>query len=333
MKERIYHIRDTLHQFFIKDTLTYREQLEVILKALPSELDNTKQDDDFGDFIYAPYGEYVAQYGCNKDDFDLSMNAIYEISKRFSCEFPIRNFILLDAKRTITILEKWSKDSNYHIRRLCSEGTRAKLPWAKKINIHYKDTENILDYLYNDTTEYVRRSVANHLHDISKIDKEYVFGKIKFWQNQQIGDIENMNYLIQHSLRTLIKNGDEVAMSFIGVSKKIKIQFIKFHLLKTKIKLNEYLDFEIEIQNQENKNIKTQVNYLIYFSGKDNKLSERKKVYKVKDLVLKPNEKIQFTKSHLFKANMSTIKLYWGEYKIMLQVNGNIIAENTFFIE
>ena len=88
LKERIYHIRDMLYKYLPSD---YKKAVTILLQALPPELDPRKSDDDFGDFIYAPYSEYVTAYGCCDEHLDFSLQALREITKRFSVEFAIRD--------------------------------------------------------------------------------------------------------------------------------------------------------------------------------------------------------------------------------------------------
>ena len=49
-----------------------------------------------------------------------------------------------------------------------------------------------------------------------------------------------------------------------------------------------------------------------------------------KKIELKKDTSITLQKKHLFKSNMSTRKLYEGEHKVELQINGLIYKENTF---
>jgi len=143
LKERIYHIRDTLHIYLPQE---YTVAVNILLEALPDELDNSKSDDDFGDFIYAPYSEYVCRYGCNNTHITFSLSALKEITKRFSVEFAIRDFINLFPKETFEMLEECSRSKNYHQRRLASEGLRPKLPWAKKLEIDYRYIDPSKEY-------------------------------------------------------------------------------------------------------------------------------------------------------------------------------------------
>ena len=130
LKERIYHIRDMLAKYLPQD---YKKATTILLNALPVKLDESKKDDDFGDFIYAPYSAFIAAYGCKREYLHFSLKALREITKRFSVEFDIRDFINAFPKETLAMLKVCSVSKNYHERRLASEGLRPKLPWAKKL--------------------------------------------------------------------------------------------------------------------------------------------------------------------------------------------------------
>ena len=103
LKERIYHIREMFKKYL---PLDYIKATNILLKALPPELDNTKNDDDFGDFIYAPYSDFVVTYGCSEEYLDFSLNALRDMTKRFSVEYSIREFINLFPIKTLAILEQ-----------------------------------------------------------------------------------------------------------------------------------------------------------------------------------------------------------------------------------
>lgn len=72
---------------------------------------------------------------------------------------------------TLARLRTWTGDPNPHVRRLVSEGTRPRLPWAPRLRRFQDDPApviELLEILKDDAEEYVRRSVANNLNDISK---------------------------------------------------------------------------------------------------------------------------------------------------------------------
>ncbi len=90
LKERIAWIAECLARHLPGD---YRPAVGVILRSLPAPSDPARSDGDFGDFIYAPYAEYVAQRGCTSDDLNFSLAALRGLTMRFSAEDAIRTFI------------------------------------------------------------------------------------------------------------------------------------------------------------------------------------------------------------------------------------------------
>ena len=325
LKARITWIAACLKKYLPGD---YHEAIRVILRALPPPNNPELSDDDFGDFIYAPYGEFIARYGCTKENLSLSLDALYELTMRFSAEDAIRYFINAFPAETIKKLLVWSKDSHYHVRRLSSEGTRPKLPWSQKINIPATAPMPILDNLFSDPTRYVVRSVANHINDISKVDPDLVIGKLVEWKRSGKQTAKEMDYIIRHSLRTLIKSGNPKAMKLLGVSHKVDVKLSNFKL-PAKVKMNTALEFSFTIQSQEKASII--VDYILFFQNKSGKLNN-KKVFKLKKLSLTKGESINLSKRHMLREQMTTRKLFRGKHEIEVQINGKSFGKKSFVI-
>lgn len=185
----------------------YAVAIGILLRSLPKPCSPHEVDDDFGDFIYAPYGYFVSTYGCNEEYLSISLDALHDLTKRFSVEGPIRVFLNTFPRETLACMNDWVTDEHYHVRRLVSEGTRPLLPWAQRINIEYTQGIPLLDVLYYDPTRFVTRSVANHLNDISKKDPDLVVFILKRWKKESKQNPKEMNYIIKHALRTAIKDG------------------------------------------------------------------------------------------------------------------------------
>ena len=325
LKERIYHICEMLKKYLPSD---YVEASTILLKALPSELDPHKNDDDFGDFIYAPYSEYVLRYGCCEEHLDFSLKALREMTKRFSVEFVIRDFINLYPNETLDMLEACALSDHYHERRLASEGLRPKLPWAKKLTLDYKEAMKPLDLLYYDNTRYVTRSVANHLNDISKLDASLVVTTLKSWQESKKQTAKEMDFIVKHALRTLVKKGNEKALALLGYSANPNVE-VKVKLLTKDVSVGEALAFDVEIEAKED--VKLLLDYIVHFRTKSGSLSP--KVYKLKQLSLKKGDVLSIEKKHQFKENMSTRTLYGGKYTLTLQLNGHKTQKVTFILD
>ena len=221
LTERSKHIADIMRKYLPQ---TYEEAVEIILKSLTPPLSET-EDNGLASMFYMPHCNYIAKYGVdpvyNKgvDPFDVSMKAQYELTKRFTCEFSIRSFILSDEDRTMKILYQWMKDEDPHVRRLTSEGTRPRLPWSKKIDSFVKDPTpslSILEELKNDPILYVRRSVANHVGDIAKDNIELALNLCENW----LGEADKeLKWVIRHALRNPVKKGNEKAIELRKAAK------------------------------------------------------------------------------------------------------------------
>ncbi|HIP52169.1 MAG TPA: DNA alkylation repair protein [Campylobacterales bacterium] len=323
LKERIAHIRDKFRKYLPSD---YVEATNILLKALPSELDPKKIDDDFGEFIYAPYGDFVVTFGCSEEHLDFSLQALREMTKRFTVEYAIRDFINEFPEQSFEMLEACSLSENYHERRLASEGCRPKLPWGKKLNTEYAKPISILDNLFMDKTRFVTRSVANHLNDIAKVDAALVLKILTRWKASKKQDEKEMDFIVSHSLRTLVKDGNVEALEMLGYGSNPMIEVQNFKIESLEVKVGEALEFSFEIDAQKDEAL--MVDYVLYFQTKVGKLTP--KVHKIKKLNVTKGQLLSISKKHLFKANMTTRKLYAGEHKVVLQINGNAYDEVVF---
>lgn len=130
-----------------------------------------------------PIGRYIERYGveCHK----TAIRCIYELTKRFTGEFAIRPILAKYPKTTISIILKWSMDTNVHVRRLASESMRIHLPWAKKSTVcldYFDQYSQILTNLKNDPSKFVQKSVGNNLNDLYKQYPEHADKIIAGWQ-------------------------------------------------------------------------------------------------------------------------------------------------------
>lgn len=323
LKQRISHITDCLYTYLPQD---YKSAVKVILKALPPVLDENKEDGDYGDFIHAPYGEFIAKYGCTKEFLLFSLHALKEITKRFSVEFAIRPFLNNFQSETIAEILKWTQDKNYHVRRLCSEGTRPNLPWAEKVEISKISAFTILHILHADNTRYVTRSVANHLNDLTKKDPTLVLKYLKHWQKVGKQSREELDFINKQALRTLVKDGNKEALKFLGFGKNEGLSISNLRYGK-KVNLDDSLIFSFDVFSKSSCAII--VDYILYAQNKLGKMAA-KKVFKLKVSDINPNLLVQIQKKHSFKTGMTTRRYYKGKHRIELQVNGVVMEGFDF---
>jgi len=326
LKERIVWITHNLDHYIPE---SYQNTVKILLASLPDELDSEQTDDDFGEFINAPCAHYVATKGLeyeNRKYLAFSLQALREITKRFSAEDAIRYFINAHPDETFTFLETCMRDKNYHVRRLASEGTRASLPWCQNITTDYKRPMKILDTLHADKTRYVTRSVANHMNDLSKIDPMFVIQTLKRWKKEHKQKTEELDFIAKHSLRTLVKQGNKEALKLLGY-KKPAISIESFNPGNKKINIGDNYDFSFTVCSEAKKSQLLLINYIMYFLKKDG--SSSTKTFKITRSELESDKCLEFNKIHRMKS-MSTKTLYPGEHKIELQINGEKYKTATF---
>ncbi|PWL38797.1 3-methyladenine DNA glycosylase [Flagellimonas aquimarina] len=209
LKDRVECIADTLKSHLSKD---YPVAISQLIKILGPE--NEKETGMFKEYYWVmPIAKYVEKYGL--EHFDISMNAIQEITKRNTGEYTIRPYLERYSERTLKVMKTWSKDKNKHVRRLSSEGVRPRLPWASKLDIFIKDPSPILpilESLKDDASKYVQTSVANCINDILKDNPEIAKKLIARWARNAT---KERKWIIKHALRNLIKTKDLWALKMV----------------------------------------------------------------------------------------------------------------------
>jgi 3-methyladenine DNA glycosylase AlkC len=323
LKERISWVRLCLKKQLPQD---YREAVSLLIESLPEPCDPNLSDNDFGDFIYAPYADFVAQYGCTIENLIFSLGALKEMTTRFSAEDAIRYFINAFPEETMKALLKWSKDAHYHVRRLSSEGSRPKLPWAQKIYIPIEESLPILDNLFYDPTRFVTRSVANHINDISKIDSELAISTLTKWKKSGIQNPKETDFIIRHSLRTLVKQGNPKAIELLGIDPNPTVAILDFKISE-KVDMDAHMDFSFSFKTEEDTTIIA--DYILHFQNRSGQMNS-KKVFKLKTFDVRKGNLITLSKKHFLKQFMTTRTLYPGRHEIELQINGKVLAKKSF---
>jgi 3-methyladenine DNA glycosylase AlkC len=323
LKERITHIAVKLEDYLEAD---FRISAKQIVAALPERLDPSRTDDDFGDFIFAPLGEFVVRNGLHDKHVSLSLKTLKEITQRFSMEYAIRAFINAHPDKTLAELTKWSKDKNYHVRRLVSEGTRPGLPWASRLSLDPTVPIGLLDTLHTDPTRYVTRSVANHLNDISKSQPELVLEALSRWQTAGKQVEAELQWMARHALRTLVKQGHVDALEFLGFATQSKIEVTGMKLTPPRLYPGEAFEVCLTLKAKRAENLV--IDYEIDFAKAGGKRS--RKIHKLKQIKLEPGESVTVRKRHPLRANATTFTLYPGTHFVTVQINGRPLEKLSF---
>jgi 3-methyladenine DNA glycosylase AlkC len=314
---------DCLEPYLSADFPAMADQVQA---AMPAPLDPASRDNDFGRFIHAVPGVLAVRHGL-EDHRERALDLIHAATQRFSMEFYIRAFLNRWPEETLARLKLWARDDNYHVRRLVSEGTRPKLPWARKIGLTSAQTFPLLDTLHGDPTRFVTRSVANHLNDIAKSDPDAVLSRLAAWANEGRQSDGELDWMRRHALRTLIKDGHPDAMAMLGYDGDAPVK-VCLDIEKSEVPLGAALEFSVTLKTV--RMTPVLVDYRIRFARPGGKTSE--KVFKLKMTQVKPGVPLVLEKVHKLKANATTFELHRGTHALTVQVNGKDRADATFEI-
>ena len=313
LKERIHAIVEALGANL---TGSYLQQLATLRKVV-------RHFSGLGGLVFP---HFVEVYG--RDHWEPSVNALRFFTSYSSSEFAVRPFIEINPLQMLTTMLQWTKDDNPHVRRLASEGCRPRLPWSFKLRSLVADPAPILpilENLNNDTSVYVRKSVANNLNDISKDHPQLAIKIATKW----ISKNPNTDWIVKHGLRTLLKKGNPEALALFNLGDSSKVTVSDLSFTKTRYKIGSKIEFSFGLVNQHRQPQKIRIEYAIHYLKKNN--SHTKKIFKITERYFEPG-KHRISRGHSIKQ-MTTRKHYPGEHRVEIVINGVTKAHKTFAIK
>lgn len=314
LKQRMRHITNCLHRFL---PFPYARQMEIL----------TPIAKHFTGFIAVLFPDFVEVYGL--DEPDISIPALEQFTQYSTSEFAVRPFIIKYEKRMVKQHLQWAKSKNHHVRRLASEGIRPRLPWAMALPAFKKDPAAILpilELLKADESEYVRRSVANCLNDISKDHPDVVLKIVNNWK----GMSPETDWIVKHASRGLLKQGHTEALSTFGLNHKVKVDVTRLSISKKKLPIGDKFDYSFSVTLTEKKTHNLRLEYKIYYQKANGK--QNPKVFQIGTYPMKPSQTLAISRSHAF-ADLTTRKHHKGDHRIVVVVNGKETAELPFTLQ
>jgi len=274
--------------------------------------------------IFLP--DFVGQHG--HGHFEVSMAALKFFTPFSSAEFAIREFLRRDLPRTLAVMEQWSHDGNEHVRRLASEGSRPRLPWSFRLDALIADpapTAPILENLRADPSLYVRKSVANHLNDISKDHPEWMLARLKSWDLAH----PHTQWIAKRAARTLIKAGHQPALQLFDFGGRPAVKLTGFRLAPTNPKLGQRLEFSFTLASTSRRTQRLAVDYRIHYVKASGRTAP--KAFKLRELTLAAGAKVVVAKTQRLQ-DFTTRKHYAGRHRVEVQVNGRVLAAGEFVL-
>lgn len=327
LKARAMHVADALEATLPGDFALAAGVLEGAL-APPREGDDMAspalEDDGLRGWILWSAGEFIARRGI--DHPERALQALHALTQRFTAEFAIRPFIIAHPALAFDTLARWTRDPSHHVRRLVSEGSRPRLPWGIQLKALIADpspTLPLLRALQDDESEYVRRSVANHLNDIAR-DHPHVVAQ---WLEEHLpGASDERRALLRHASRTLVKRGDARVLSAWGAGKRFA-GTATLTVAPARVAVGERLTLTLALQSTARSAQRLVIDYVVHHVKHDG--SRSPKVFKGWTVELPARGALRLTKQHSMKA-VTTRRYYPGAHAIDVNINGVTCATAPF---
>lgn len=323
LKARVEHLARALRPA-LPDA--FPDAVAILTGALgpPAPLDDLTTDAATGvrGFAMMALTRFVSLYGL--DHFEPSMAALHAMTQRFSAEFDIRFFLEAHPEATWARLHAWTRDPSAHVRRLTSEGTRPRLPWAPRIPGAIDDPAPglaILERLRDDPERYVQRSVANHLNDVSKDHPARVLALAGDWLADAPAD---RAWIVRHALRSRLKAADPAALGLFGYADPPAIALCGMHV-EPQVAFEGQLPYTFSLWSHADQRILIDV-IVHYVKARGER---RPKVFRVADRAISADQRVEYDRTLDFRS-ISTRVHYPGVHRLEVRVNGRVLGSAEF---
>lgn len=290
---------------------------DILVRSLGPEYDDTTGGNGMAPFLYLPHSCYIEDYGL--DHLAVALDAQHAITRRFTAEFSIRAFLKKHPEATLARLREWAADPNPHVRRLVSEGTRPRLPWACRLPAFQRNPAPVLallETLKDDPDGYVRRSVANNLNDIGKDHPDLLVATARRW----LADASpERTRLVRHALRSLVKAGHPGALAALGYGHTPRVTLGDARVTPKRPAAGDTVVFAVTLHNPTDTPQRVLADLRLHFARAAGKTAA--KVFKWKTLELAPGERITLTKAYAF-TDKTTRAHHAGRHRAELLLNG-----------
>ena len=307
---------------------SYPEAVRVLLASLgPEHASDELLGVGLAPFFYYPHTVFVAEHGLGH--FDLSMRAQVELTKRFSAEGSIRPYIAAEPERTFALLRKWTAEANPHVRRLVSEGTRLRLPWAARVpwlDQHPERVLALLELLKDDASTMVRRSVANNLNDLGKVHPALLLATCTAWLR---GATPERRALIEHALRTAVKRGEPGVLRLLGFGGAARIALEDGRFTPSRVAIGGRVRFAFTLRSLARTSQELLVDVALHFVKARGETSA--KVFKVKRVTLPPGGQVALGATFSLAVHTTRVPRP-GKHAVDVIVNGQTFAAGAFVV-
>jgi 3-methyladenine DNA glycosylase AlkC len=317
---------DSLGNLELKDRI--RHVAAALGRALPADparvvaiLDEALAAPELKGWMAWPCAELLGTLVSGAPDMVIPFMA--RLTPRASCEFAIRPCIENHPELTFAYLEEWAGHADEHVRRLVSEGTRPRLPWGARLRALQADPSpslRLLDRLREDPSDYVRRSVANHLGDIAKDHPALALETAARWRAE---GGQHVDEVVRHGLRALVKAGDPEALALIGYDHRITARLVRVAVDPQRLAVGGQATISVTLMVDGDDTVPVVVEYRVHFLGVRGRRKPR--AFRMARLMLEPGVPTHLSRRHTFD-HVSIRTLHPGDHLIDIQVNGRVLG-------
>ena len=305
----------------------YPRALQILLRSVGDRPARSEGDGGMASFLYLPHVQFVELFGL--DHFEPSMRALHLLTQRFTGEFAVRPFLERYEAETLGRLREWTRDPDPHVRRLTSEGTRPRLPWARRLRRFQADPSpviEILEVLRDDPDPFVRRSVANNLNDIGKDNPDVLLEVARRWN---VGASEERLALVRHALRSRVKAGDARALDILGFRNSVGVELGGVTVEPAMVPMGGSVTIGFELRGTTGSTQRLLVDLRVHYVKANGSTSPR--VFKLRTVELAPGASEVFSK-RLSLADLSTRRHHAGVHRLEVLINGTVEPLGEFLL-
>lgn len=314
-------VAEALHKHLPSD---YPRAVDILVESA-SQPHEHRASKGMAGFLYMPHLNFIARFGL--EHFEESMRAQHALTQRFTAEFSIRAFLERYPQATLARLREWARDPSEHVRRLVSEGTRPRLPWAPRLRAFQEDPRpvlELLELLKDDESLYVRRSVANNLNDIGKDHPKLLVATARRWLR---GAGPERKWIVRHALRSAIKRADPGALAALGYGARAEVAVRAAKIAPARVRIGEVVSFSFTLANRLARRQRVLADLVVHFVKANGRHSPR--TFKLKAVELAPRATLQLEK-RLRLLQLTTRKHYPGRHRVEALLNGKRVKLGHF---
>jgi hypothetical protein len=215
------------------------------------------------------------------------------------------------------------------VRRLVSEGTRLRLPWAPRVawlDAHPERVLDLLERLKDDPSTLVRRSVANSLNDLGKVRPELLARTAEAWLRDAPAE---RRALVAHALRSAVKRGEPYALRLLGYGTAPAVVVERVRFAPPRVRIGGRVVMTVTLRSRARRRQELLVDAAVHFVKAGGRTSA--KVFKVGRVALPPGGRAELRAAFSLAVHTTRVPRR-GRHAVDVRVNGVDLPAGSFMV-